>query len=521
MAGSLGEAVLDLVTNTGPLEAGLEKAKGKTNAFGKLAIGVMGGLAVGAIGAGVALLKIGSDFDEAADAIAIKTGATGEELDGLTASMKTVFSSVPVDAKTAADAIGALNQRLGLTGQPLEAMATQFLNLGRVLGTDVTPLIDSSSKVFTAFEIPVSGMNNALDMMFTASQKSGVSMEALSGALEASGPILRGLGFDLTESTAMLANFEKKGVDGEAIVKGLGLASKKWAEEGIPVREGLQDTIAKITALGPGADATKLAIETFGKSGIVMADAITKGAFANEDLYNQLLDTDDSINNTATSTDDWTQKLDVMKNKLLVAVAPAADAVFNGLGALIEWVTPYIEQLAVWIGENLPGAMTAAGEFLKKLQPLFHVLGEVLGFLGEHALPIVGAAFGALGTIIDGVISAVQAVVGWFQRAIQLAQQVQSAIANSGVGQFVSGAGNFLGGIMGHAKGTDHITNGPELFVAGEGGARERVRVGPAGSDFGGGGPIVTQVYLDGRQIATAIGNRNMRGAGLAGAPLG
>lgn len=517
MAGSLGEAILDLVTNTDPLEKGLDKAKDKTGIFGKFAIGVMGGLAIGAIGAGAALLKIGSDFDEATDLIAIKTGATGAELDGLSADMKAVFSQVPVDAKTAAEAIATVNQRLGLSGPAAQTAAVQYLNMARVLGTDVGPIIDSTARVFAAWGVETAQQNNALDVMFAASQKTGTTIEALTGGLDKFGPTLRGLGFDITESTAMIASWEKAGLNGDAMMTGLSLASKKFALEGIPVRTGLQDTIDKITKLGPGADATKIAIEAFGKQGIVMADAITKGAFANEDLYKQLLDSDDQINKTATSTDDWTQKLDVMKNKLLVAVAPAADAVFNGLGQLIEWVTPYIEQLAVWIGENLPGAMEQAGVFLKKLQPLFAALGEILGWLGEHALPIVGAAFGVVGGFIGGVIDAVSNLISWLRQAVGWIQSVISAAQNL---PGVQGIGNFISGITGHSAGTDHITNGPELFVAGEGGARERVRVGPAGSDFGG-GDVIAKVYLDGRQIATAMGQRNMRGANMAGAPIG
>lgn len=517
MAGSLGEAVLDLVTNTDPLEKGLDAAKGKTNAFGKIAIGVMGGVAIGAIGVGVALLKIGSDFDEATDLIAIKTGATGDELDGLTADMKAVFSSVPVDAKTAAEAIATVNQRLDLSGPAAQTAAIQYLNMARVLGTEVGPLIESTSKVWAAWNVETEDQAAALDMVFAAGQKTGVTVEALTSGLEKFGPALRGLGFDITESTAMLAGWEKQGLNGEGMMTGLALASKKFALEGIPVREGLQDTIDKIGALGPGADATKLAIEVFGKQGITMADAIHKGAFEIDNLTGQLKLSEGQINKTATGTDDWTQKLDLMKNKLLVAVAPAADAVFNGLGALIEWVTPYIEQLAVWIGENLPGAMKNAGEFLQRLKPLFDALGVVLGFIGEYGLPLVGAALGILGQTFDNIGNAVSTFIGWLRQAWDWINNVKNAAANL---PGVQGIGNFLGGIMGHAAGTDHITNGPELFVAGEGGVREHVRVGPAGSDFGG-GPIVTQVFLDGRQIATAMGARNMRGAGLAGAPLG
>jgi phage-related minor tail protein len=488
--------------------------------LGKFAVGALGITATAAIAAGAALLKIGSDFDEATDLIAIKTGATGAQLDTLTADMKAVFSSVPVSAKEAGEAIASVNQRFGLTGPAAQAAATQFLNLARITGQEVVPMIDSAAKVFSAFGVETAQQNDALDMMFVASQKSGIGIAELTGGLQKFGPTLRQMGFDITESTSLIAGWEKAGLNGDVMLAGLGIASKKLAAEGIPVREGLADQIAKMTALGPGTDQTRMAVELFGKSGLTMADAINKGAFANKALYDQLLDTDDNINTTAKSTDDWTQKLEVMKNKLLVAVAPAADAVFNGLGALIEYVTPFVEQLALWIGENLPGAMEQAGAFLKKLQPAFEALGKVLGFIGEYGLPIVGAAFGVLGTTIDGTIRVISTLVGWFQSAWQAAQNLITAISNIPAVQGIMGAiGSFAGGF---AEGGSFIANRPTMAMFGEGNGPELVTATPLsrGIEAPGGGhghPIV----LDGRLVGGLIGDRYVRGAAFAGSAIG
>lgn len=81
-----------------------------------------------------------------------------------------------------------------------------------------------------------------------------------------------------------------------------------------------------------------------------------------------------------------------------------------------------------------------------------------------------------------------------------------------------------------HASGTDHITRGPELFLAGEAGP-ERVTVTPlaggtAGMDDGGRGGDGNPghghpIYLDGRTLVGGLGHHIMRGAELAGAAIG
>jgi phage-related minor tail protein len=105
--------------------------------LGKIGATVGAGLAAGGIAAIVGLEKLGSTFDDAMDSIAVKTGATGEELDGLGDSFKSVFTSVPVSADEAAQAIGTVSQQLGLTGKPLEEVSTQLLNLSRITDTDL------------------------------------------------------------------------------------------------------------------------------------------------------------------------------------------------------------------------------------------------------------------------------------------------------------------------------------------------------------------------------------------------
>ena len=87
------------------------------------------GITAPILAAGKGLLDHGNKFDDAVDTIRIGTGATGDALAGLENDFDTVIQNVPADMGTAASAIADLNTRLGLTGEPLQALSQQFLDV--------------------------------------------------------------------------------------------------------------------------------------------------------------------------------------------------------------------------------------------------------------------------------------------------------------------------------------------------------------------------------------------------------
>ena len=105
-------------------------------------LGTAIGLGVAAAGAGVAaagaaLYKVGEVFDEVSDTIRVGTGATGAALDGLVDSAKRVGQTVPADFEKVGSTVADINTRMGLSGDTLETVASQYLEAGRILGEEV------------------------------------------------------------------------------------------------------------------------------------------------------------------------------------------------------------------------------------------------------------------------------------------------------------------------------------------------------------------------------------------------
>jgi hypothetical protein len=81
------------------------------------------------------------------------------------------------------------------------------------------------------------------------------------------------------------------------------IAMGKFAKDGVPMRDGLDKTIETIQKLGPGAEATSLAMETFGaRAGPDMAAAILEGRFEVGALLDDLASSTDTIGQAAADT---------------------------------------------------------------------------------------------------------------------------------------------------------------------------------------------------------------------------
>lgn len=363
---------------------------------GLAAVGI-GAAAVAAIGVGVgaALFSVGSAFDEQFDKIRVGTGETGTALEGLEESFKNVLKSVPTDFDSAGTAITNLNQRLGLTGEPLEALAGQFINLSRITETDLGQNVESVTRLFGDWGIATEDQAGTIDELFRATQASGIGLDQLAGSVVQFGAPLRNLGFGFEESIALLSQFEATGVNTETVFAGLKAGVGKLAKEGEAVPETFRRIVDEITALGPGTEATALAIELFGqRAGPDLADAIAGGKFEIDAMLDAITAGSDTVNGAAADTADFAEKWQMFKNKVLVGLQPLAEQVFKAVGNAMDTLGPKVEPVIAWFSEKLPVAFNAVGDWWTTNGPTI--------------MAVITAVFA-------GIQTGAQAVVAWFE----------------------------------------------------------------------------------------------------------
>ena len=371
-----------------------------TSKFGKFGKAAAGGFVAGLVGAGLvgkALYDIGAQFDEAFDSIQTSTGATGEKLEGLKDSFKTVVSSVPADFGDAADAIGQLNQRLGVTGKPLERIAKQMLELSRITDTDLSDNIKEVTRVFGDWGIKVKDQPAALDKMFRASQKTGISVSDLGAQMVRYGAPLRQMGFGFSEAAAMVGKFEKEGVNAQLVMGSLRIALGKMASEGIKdPSKALGVLTQQIKNAGSAGEANKLAIETFGaRAGPDMAAAIREGRFEFGSLVKDIDKGKSTIMGTGKATRDFGEWWTILKNRVFVLLEPIATRVFSAIGKGLKEVTMLMNGKG-----NLHETLS---QVVKDIKPLI----DILGFLWDTAkvtLSGLWQAFKGAFDIIRGIV---------------------------------------------------------------------------------------------------------------------
>ena len=390
--------------------------------------GVLAGL-----GIGKALLDIGGSFDEMRDTIVIGTGASGEALEELVGIAQDVATTVPVSFGQAGDYIQDLNTRLGLTGDDLRDVATQLGALDSMIGG---VNVETLSGAFAAWGIAAEDMSGEMDYLFTVSQNTGISFDALTGIMEKNAPAMQALGFSFEETANMAGLLDKAGMDASGTMSRMNRALVELAGDGGDASAAFEDVIAQMEGYieaGDTAAALDLAETLFGTKGAAQfVGAVESGALSLDDLRDAALGAGDGIMGTYEATASWAEKFDVLKNKAAVALEPLATFAFDALGAGIDMVTqafdamapvvePLIETLGAVLADTvLPGVQTA----IETLSPVIEDLGTVFG---TAATLVVDAVAGILNFVVptfntilsvtvdvwEGIKTTIEGVVGF------------------------------------------------------------------------------------------------------------
>ncbi|AYN57491.1 tape measure protein [Arthrobacter phage Kepler] len=351
MEGAQGTITKQLV----PGAEGAASAAGAA-AGGKFSKALVAG---GAIGAGVGLAfkglyDVGSTFDEVADTIRTGTGATGDALDGLVKSAENVGKNVPASFESVGTTVADLNTRLGLSGETLETVASQYLEAGRILGTEVD--VAKTSAAFSAFGIEGAAVEGAMDSLFQASQATGVGMNELADAVSKNAPAMKTLGFSFEETAALAGSLDKAGLNSTQMMAAMSKGMVELAKDGEEPEAAFKRVTGEIQGFIDGGDkaaAIDLAGKVFGTRGAAQfVGALDSGKVALDDLVGGMNATNDTILGVGGETQDFAEKWQLVQNNAQAALEPLASAVFTGLGDALSGMLPLLTGLGVWLGEN-------------------------------------------------------------------------------------------------------------------------------------------------------------------------
>jgi len=342
--------------------------------------------------------KSAYDVDKALQKIARGTGAQGEDLKGLEKTWRSLAGTVTQSFEQSAQVLADYNTRLGITGDQLKNLSKQALDASRMLDEDVNNVVSQSAKAMQDWGVSIEDQTKFLDRLFRAAQSTGIQMGTLSTQLYKYGAGLRGMGFDLESSIALLAQFEKQGVNVEKIMGSLSMGLGRMAREGITdAEEAFKRLIIEIQNAENVTEATRLAIEVFGsRAGPDMALAIREGRFSVEELIATLREAEGAIADASERTKTFGDRWAETKNKVSLALEPIGREILNLAESVMPKLEAAVDKAATSIGEM-------SDETRRKILALAGVLavgGPLLLAISAtiKAISTLGGAFLALST---------------------------------------------------------------------------------------------------------------------------
>lgn len=450
---TLGKSIKDVA---GKLDGVNVKALAAGAAAGGIAIATTKAV----IDAGKYLTDLGGKFDEVNDTIRIGTGATGEALNALVGDFDEVYKSVPTNMEDASKAVADFNTRLGLSGEPLQEISKQAIQVSNMLGDDLSGVVEGSSEAFQAWNISAEGMGDAMDFVFKASQSTGVGFTELMEKTQQFAPQLKEMGYSFEEATAMVGQLEKAGVNTDEVLAAMKKSVGALAKEGISASEGLDLYYNKIKDAGSATEATTIASEIFGsKAGSTMAAAIRDGTLSVDDFTASLKENGETIMGAAEATMDFPERLQLFKQQAEVALKPLANTMFDSLNSIMPAVSEAMETLSPIIADLsttlaplitqlfgsvlpvlsriMPVIVEIGGKLLEKLIPpllkIFTAIMPVVMQLLEALMPVLDIIIQLLGPILSLIVSLLQPILALISEAfapliLVLAQLINAAL---------------------------------------------------------------------------------------------
>ena len=394
--------------------------------FGKKMSVVSAGIA--AIGA--ASIAAFKELDEGYDTIVTKTGATGEALEGLTASADNVFGSMPEDMSTVGEAIGEVNTRFHSTGEELESLSTQFIQFSSINGTNVTQSVDQVDKIMKAWNIDTSQTGNLLGLLTSKAQETGISVDKLESYVLDNNSAFKEMGLSLPQAINLMAQFDANGVDSTTALAGLKKALQNATAEGKSMDVALEETIGSIKNAKTDTEALQIATELFGKKGAAeMATAIRENRIDLTSLSSSMSEYGTTVEDTYNGTLDPIDNATIAMNNAKLALSTLATTAQTAAAPVIKvgLVVAAVGPLAIGFGKVAQGISTT----VKTGQQFASFVGGIIAKItAKTAATAAGTAADTAGAAAEAAHTAATATATGVTGGMTVAQTALNAVMN-------------------------------------------------------------------------------------------
>lgn len=350
---------------------------------------------------GTASMVAFKDVDKGMDAVVKKTGATGDELAAMQASVKTLGTEIPADFEDIGNAVGEVNTRFGVTGQELEDMSAEFLKFAKVNDVDVVDSIDNTQKALAAFGMDASEAGKMLDVFTAVGQRTGIDMNQMTAMMSKYGAQLQAMGLDAYQAANFLGDVEVSGMDVAQSMTAMQKALKYASAAGKPLTTVLTDFDELMKSNASETEKLNAAYEIFGtKTGAAMYNAAKNGTIAFDQLGKSIDDNLGTLDSTFEGTLDATDDMKTTFNALKEAGYEVGAALGKTLTPILKKAAEGLRKFSAWFEKLSPKTK----DLVTKLGLLAAAAGPVLSIAGRITSK-VGALIKQAPKLVSGVKS--------------------------------------------------------------------------------------------------------------------
>lgn len=198
-------------------ESGFEKGVGKIGSLASGAIktttAIIGGASTAIVGLGTAAVKVGSDFEASMSNVAAISGATGGDLDKLTAKAQEMGAKTKFSASESADAFSYM----AMAGWKTEDMLggiEGIMNLAAASGEDLATTSDIVTDALTAFGLSAQDSGHFADILAAASSNANTNVGLMGETFKYVAPVAGSLGFSAEDCATAIGLMANAGIKG-------------------------------------------------------------------------------------------------------------------------------------------------------------------------------------------------------------------------------------------------------------------------------------------------------------------
>lgn len=375
----------------------------------------------GALGAASGFaVKVGSDFEAGMSEVAAISGATGKDLEALTAKAKEMGATTKFSATESAEAL----KYMAMAGWDTDKMLSGLpgvMNLAAASGENLGTVSDIVTDAMTAFGLSADKAGHFADVLAQASSKSNTNVGMMGETFKYVAPVAGALGYSVEDAAVAIGLMANSGI--------------KSSQAGTALRQTL-------TRLAKPTDEVEAAMEDLGIS-------LTDSEGNMKSLGEVILDMRKGFKNlTKDQQAQYAASIAGQEGMSgLLAIVNASDEDFNILTEAIQNSDGAAQSMADTMQDNLKGAVTIAKSALEGLGiTVYEEISTPMKNAVETATEYTGQlqrAFEAKG--IEGAVSTLGTVLA--SAATKVAQAAPKMV-DAGANMIVS----FVQGISKNAR---------------------------------------------------------------------